>query len=147
MHGLMRRYDGPVQVLPITVLEDALDYADELFGIMPVLIYPCRIFDHGPASGQLRPPRPDQMVRADSGMFFDLGVYGVPMPCKLKQRYDPVTPMRAMEAFIRKVGGYSFLYADTFMDKEELWEMFDQTLYKKVRAHLPKIPYETPVAH
>ena len=35
-------------VLPMTVLEDALDYADRLFGIMPVLIYPCRIFDHGP---------------------------------------------------------------------------------------------------
>eukprot|EP01047_Picozoa_sp_COSAG01_P040874 COSAG01_NODE_3466_length_6056_cov_2.539198_3_plen_109_part_00 len=61
-------------------------------------------------------------------MFFDLGVYGVPLPCKLKQRYDPVTPMRAMEQFIRDVGGYSFLYADTFMDEEELWQMFDRTL-------------------
>jgi hypothetical protein len=68
-------------------------------------------------------------------MFFDLGVYGVPLPCKLKQRYDPVTPMRAMEQFIRDVGGYSFLYADTFMDEEELWQMFDRTLC----AFLPNV--------
>jgi len=34
-------------VLPMTELETALDYADELFGVMPVLIYPCRVFDYG----------------------------------------------------------------------------------------------------
>ena len=49
-------------VLPMTEIETALDYADKLFGIMPVLIYPCRIFDHGPASGQLRSPKADQVL-------------------------------------------------------------------------------------
>ena len=145
------------------------DLADELFGIMPVLIYPCRVFDYGAAgNGQMRSPRPDQMVRDDSGMFFDLGVYGVPLcvaapaapaprrcphtasigappacgltgrcgrsACKEKRRYDPVTPMRAMESFIRQVGGYSFLYADTFLTKEELREMFDHTAYDRCAA-------------
>ena len=42
--------------------------------------------------------------------------------------------MRAMESFIRKVGGYSFLYADTFLSRGELREMFDHTLYDQVRA-------------
>ena len=54
--------------------------------------------------------------------------------CKEKRRYDPVTPMRAMESFIRKVGGYSFLYADTFLTKEELREMFDHTTYDRCAA-------------
>ena len=42
--------------------------------------------------------------------------------------------MRAMESFIRKVGGYSFLYADTFLTKEELREMFDHTAYDRCAA-------------
>jgi len=37
--------------------------------------------------GQLRPPRQDQMCPgADYGMFYDLGVYGVPGPVKRKER-------------------------------------------------------------
>ena len=50
-----------------------------MFDTYPILIYPCRIYDHGPHRGQLRPPRKDQMCPgADWGMFNDLGVYGVP---------------------------------------------------------------------
>ena len=40
------------------------------------------------AKGQLRSPRPDQMVPgADYAMFNDLGVYGVPKAVKDKKRY------------------------------------------------------------
>jgi hypothetical protein len=62
------------------------------------------------------------------------GVYGVPLACKQKRRYDPVTPMRLMEAFIRRVGGYSFLYADTFLTRDELREMFDHSLCDACRG-------------
>ena len=41
--------------------------------------------------------------------------------------------MRTMGKYIRRVGGYSFLYADTFLTHEELREMFDHTLYDTVR--------------
>lgn len=34
--------------------------------------------------------------------------------------------------FTRDVGGYSFLYADLFMNEEEFEQMFDLSLYKKV---------------
>ncbi|XP_078581794.1 delta(24)-sterol reductase-like isoform X2 [Branchiostoma floridae x Branchiostoma japonicum] len=121
-------------VLPMTVLEKSVDRAEELFDTYPILIYPCRIYDHGPAMGQLRPPRKDQMCPGTNyGMFYDLGVYGVPGPVKRRERYDPVHAMRSMEKFIREVGGYSFLYADIFMTREEFEEMFDLTLYEKVR--------------
>ena len=33
----------------------------------------------------------------------------------------------------RSVGGYHFMYADTFLDLEEFNEMFDLTQYQKVR--------------
>ena len=33
----------------------------------------------------------------------------------------------------RSVGGYHFLYADTFLSREEFEEMFDLTAYEIVR--------------
>ena len=42
-------------------------------------------------------------------------------------RYDAVGAMRAMEKFTQEVGGYPFLYADTFMTRPEFEEMFDLT--------------------
>ncbi|XP_035658494.1 delta(24)-sterol reductase-like [Branchiostoma floridae] len=85
-------------VLPMTVLEKSVDRAEQLFDTYPILIYPCRIYDHGPAMGQLRPPRKDQMCPGTNyGMFYDLGVYGVPGPVKRRERYDPVHAMRSME--------------------------------------------------
>lgn len=47
-------------------------------------------------------------------------------------RYDAVAAMRKMEEFTRKVGGYPFLYADTFMTRDEFEQMFDLTGKKKL---------------
>jgi len=121
-------------VLPMTELERSIELSEELFNIYPVLIYPCAIFDHGEQGGQLRRPSKASLVPGKSyGMYNDLGVYGVPAAVKNGEPYNATTAMRAMEAFIRKVGGYSFLYADTFMDEAELREMFDHTVYDAVR--------------
>lgn len=85
-------------VLPMTVLEDSIDLSEELFDTYPVLIYPCRIYDHGVNSGQLRPPRREQMCpNTNYGMFYDLGVYGTPGPVKRREKYDAVSAMRRME--------------------------------------------------
>lgn len=123
-------------VLPMNQLEDQINISEKLFDTYPVLIYPCRIYDHGDNMGQLRKPRPEQMVPGTNyGMFNDLGVYGVPGPVKRKERYDAIGAMRAMEKFTRDVGGYPFLYADIFMkDLQEFEEMFDLTLYERVRS-------------
>ena len=75
------------------------------------------------------------------GMFNDLGVYGVPRLVRErkrweadlitlsdlltdmsdlqqnKKRFDAVSAMRSMEEFTRSVGGYHFLYADTFLTR------------------------------
>lgn len=66
-------------------------------------------------------------------MYNDLGVYGVPAAVKRGEPYNATLAMRAMEHFTREVGGYSFLYADTFMTEDEFREMFDHTLYERVR--------------
>ena len=36
--------------------------------------------------------------------------------------------------FTRDVGGYPFLYADIFMDRQEFEEMFDLVAYEQVRS-------------
>ena len=51
-------------------------------------------------------------------MFNDLGVYGVPRAVRERKRFDAVTAMRRMEEYTRRVGGYHFLYADTFLTRQ-----------------------------
>ena len=43
--------------------------------------------------------------------------------------------MRAgvIKKYFRSVGGYHFMYADTFLTREEFEEMFDLTAYDLVR--------------
>jgi delta24-sterol reductase len=145
-------------VLPMSAMSRAIDKAHELFEMYPILLYPCRIYDHSrdpagnPAAdhagdsagdqavdsarsqGQLRAPRPvDRVSGTNFGMFFDLGVYGVPKRIKEKKQFRTVHAMRAMEEFTCEVGGYPFLYADTFMTRQEFHRMFDLTLYEEVR--------------
>jgi len=121
-------------VLPINKLEEQINKSEELFDTYPILVYPCRIYDHGEHKGQLRPPRPDQMVPGTNyGMFNDLGVYGVPRAVRERKRWDAVKAMRSMEEYTRSVGGYHFMYADTFLTEKEFNEMFDLTLYEIVR--------------
>eukprot|EP00092_Neocalanus_flemingeri_P030589 GFUD01033213.1.p1 GENE.GFUD01033213.1~~GFUD01033213.1.p1 ORF type:complete len:539 (-),score=77.90 GFUD01033213.1:1-1617(-) len=121
-------------ILPINRLEDQINKSHELFDTYPVLVYPCRIYDHGKYTGQLRAPRPDQIVPGTNyGMFNDLGVYGVPRLVRERKPWDAVTALRKMEDFTRSVGGYHFLYADTFLTRAEFEEMFDTTAYEIVR--------------
>lgn len=121
-------------VLPINELENQIDTSEKLFEAYPLLVYPCRVYDWGQSSGQIRRPDQKYLVPGTSyAMYNDLGVYGVPGQVKLKKPYDPVKAMRAMEKFTRDVGGFSFLYADIFMTRSEFEKMFDLTLYEIVR--------------
>lgn len=121
-------------VLPIKELEKQIEVATELFDKYPLLVYPCKVIDHGPSSGQLKRPDPKYIVPGTNyAMFNDLGVYGVPGKVKDKKPYNPVDAMRKMEKFTRDVGGFSFLYADIFMTREEFEDMFDLSLYERVR--------------
>lgn len=122
-------------VLPIRTLEQQIEASDKFFDLYPLLVYPCRVYDRGEGSGQIKRPRKEYIVEGTNyAMYNDLGIYGVPGFVERKEKYNPVEAMRAMEKFTRDVGGFSFLYADIFMTREELDEMFDLTLYESVRV-------------
>ena len=45
----------------------------------------------------------------------------------------PVVRAGVIKKYFRSVGGYHFMYADTFLTREEFEEMFDLTAYDLVR--------------
>lgn len=57
----------------------------------------------------------------------------MPGHIKKKRNYNSVEAMKKLEAFTRRVGGFPFLYADNCMTYEEFCQMFDLSLYEKVR--------------
>lgn len=121
-------------VLPMSAMRRAIDIVDERFEMLPILLYPCRVYDRGEAQGQLRRPDPADIVPGtDFAMYFDLGVYGVPGPIQRRRPFKTVHAMRAMEKFTQEVRGFPFLYADTFMTRDEFEHMFDLRLYREVR--------------
>eukprot|EP00041_Stephanoeca_diplocostata_P018454 m.386586 g.386586 ORF g.386586 m.386586 type:complete len:361 (+) comp21018_c1_seq2:178-1260(+) len=97
-------------VLPLHTLETAISRAADLFGIWPLLVYPSRIYNHGKhAQGLFREPHPDSVVPGTNyGMYYDLGVYGIPREVRRKEPYDNVSTMRMMEEYTRCVGGAPF---------------------------------------
>ena len=134
-------------VLPLRTLEDAINLSDELFQIWPVLVYPSRIYDHGEQyhAGQFPRPLPADIVAGTNyAMYYDLGVYGIPSmavdaPTQTATQQaiaqgQAVSAMRTIEKFTRDNQGAPFLYANTFMDREEFGKTFDLALYERVRA-------------
>jgi delta24-sterol reductase len=121
-------------VLPMSAMARAVDQVADRFEMFPILLYPSRIYDHGEEGGQLPRPKPEDIVPGTNyAMYFDLGVYGVPGPIQRGLPFKTVHEMRAMEAFTQQVRGFPFLYADTFMTRDEFGEMFDLRLYRRVR--------------
>ena len=70
------------------------------------------------------------MLRTPSNrdeMFVDVGMYGVPS----QERYDPLKSLRRLEEFVRNIGGFQMMYAESSMTRDEFRAMFDHTLYDR----------------
>jgi delta24-sterol reductase len=110
------------------------DIHDE-FEIYPLLAYPCRVIDRG---GLVRLPvnrgKP-YSGRAETGTFLDIGVYGFPQRVREgDERFPAVTKVRRLEQKARALGGFLHTYCDVFSTEEEFLEMFDHTLWSRMRA-------------
>jgi delta24-sterol reductase len=118
------------------LLEQAVAKAADLFEIWPLLVYPSRIYDHGAAArqGLFRKPLAHHLLPGTNyAMYFDLGIYGIPAKETQGKPFKMVTCSREMEELTRRIGGCPFLYANTFMDRNEFERMLDLRLYDKVR--------------
>ena len=112
---------------PSAHLSEAIDASERLFGIWPLLCYPCLMRD---VEGR--------MVRTSTGgdvPCFNLGIYGVPEGLRQgRGAFKTVHAVRELEAWIRKVGGFQHTYCDSFQSKAEFEQMFDLRPNAAVRA-------------
>lgn len=116
---------------PAGKLDDAVKLSDRLFGIFPLLVYPCKVRNEPGALLKI-----SKSVKTATTWNLNLGIYGVPpeLSQNPKQLFPMVLRVRKLEAWLRSVGGFQHTYCDSFQSREEFEEMFDHTLYNKMRV-------------
>ena len=148
--SLLKLFQGPVirkasvyahvvqeSIMPLRRLPEGIRKFDEWFGAYPLLVFPTRIFNRGENSGMLHPRRDECEAPAyESGLWVDLGAYGVPRDVKLGKVWDTKRAVREMEHWTRDAGGFQALYTDIFCTPGELREMFDHSLLDAARTRL-----------
>ncbi|HVL00083.1 MAG TPA: FAD-binding protein [Dongiaceae bacterium] len=140
---------------PIEHLADMVDYVDARLGIYPLLLYPCKVHDHG---GFIRHPgergASDDATR--TRYYLNLGIYGVPNAVRIGDpHFNVISEVRGLLEKLRGLGGFQHSYCDVFQTREEFYRMFDVTLSNAVRKRLgseqlvtvydkvkPEIPWE-----
>jgi len=124
-------------IMPLWRLPEGIAKFDDWFGAYPLLVFPVRIFDHssetGGSSGLLTPRAAEIEQGEASGLWVDLGAYGVPRAVREGAVWDAKENIRAMEHWTREVGGWQALYTDIFCTPTELRQMFDFSLLDKAR--------------
>ncbi|XP_038219324.1 delta(24)-sterol reductase-like [Zerene cesonia] len=111
-------------LVPIQSLESAVQLFHKEFKVYPIWLCPFKLFNN---PGQLK------IRSGEWEMFVDIGVYGVPKA----DGFETVSSTRRIENFVTQQKGYQMLYADTYTTRDEFREMFDHTLYDKMRDTLP----------
>jgi delta24-sterol reductase len=115
-------------LVPIRLLEESIELFHREFECYPLWLCAHKTFRTSPR-GMIGPSKPELKEE----MFVDVGAWQVPGFVKRKEAWSGPQAVRNMEAFLRKNRGFQCLYAVTEQTREEFWQMFDGTLYRKVR--------------
>ncbi|KAI9773409.1 MAG: hypothetical protein M1840_007625 [Geoglossum simile] len=124
--GLSRNFIIQDLALPFSTAEKFINYTTESFGIWPLWLCPLR---------QTRPltlnPHP-LGTEADGETLkpmLNVGLWGVGPT----QHDKFVTKNRELEHKVCELGGMKVLYAHTYYEENEFWEMFDRQWYDGLR--------------
>jgi len=110
-------------LVPISQLGPSLECFHKEINMYPLWLCPFKL----PNNPGMVHPKGDK-----EEMYVDLGAYGAPKV----DNYHCVDTTRRIEAFVRKVHGFQMLYADSYLTREEFRDMFDHTLYDRMREKL-----------
>jgi len=114
-------------LVPLSTLGPSLAcFREHYRGLYPLWVCPFRL-ERVP--GFVHPP---EDLKSEE-LYVDLGAYGIPDAARVGQ-FNACGAGRAVEQFVRDQHGFQMLYADTYMTKEELRQMFDHSLYDKLRT-------------
>jgi delta24-sterol reductase len=115
-------------LVPIRLLKASIELFHREFECYPLWLCAHKTFRTSPR-GMIGPSKPE----LEQEMFVDVGAWQVPGFVKRKQAWSGSQAVRNMEAFLRKNRGFQCLYAVTEQTRDEFWQMFDGSLYRKVR--------------
>lgn len=121
-------------MLPLNKLSDCIDVFHKEIKLYPLWLCPYFLPNN---PGMLKP------VEDNGSMCVDVGSYGEPKT----PDFNNVKTIRRLEQATKSFNGYQMLYADCYMTHEELREMFDFTLYDKVRNSLPMCNQRMPTVY
>uniref|UniRef100_A0A8C5R7Y1 Delta(24)-sterol reductase n=1 Tax=Leptobrachium leishanense TaxID=445787 RepID=A0A8C5R7Y1_9ANUR len=110
-------------LVPMKCLEQAINVFHDQINVYPLWLCPFIL----PSNPGMVHPKGNE-----AELYVDLGAYGEPRT----KHFNAKASMRQLETFVRDVHGFQMLYADCYMTKEEFWEMFDGSLYWKLREKL-----------
>ncbi|XP_036710208.1 delta(24)-sterol reductase isoform X2 [Balaenoptera musculus] len=110
-------------LVPMKCLPRALHTFHSDIHVYPIWLCPFIL----PSQPGLVHPKGDE-----AELYVDIGAYGEPRV----KHFEARSCMRQLEKFVRSVHGFQMLYADCYMDREEFWEMFDGSLYHRLRKQL-----------
>lgn len=117
-------------VLPIRHLPAALRMCHDVYEVYPLWLAPMRMTRTDPPG--LAGPGPG--APAGGEMFVDVGIFfSVPGPLRRGEPWDPRVAAHRFETWLREHGGFQAPYAHSTMSRAEYREMFDCTLYDRVR--------------
>eukprot|EP01126_Amoeba_proteus_P036736 TRINITY_DN3750_c0_g2_i1.p1 TRINITY_DN3750_c0_g2~~TRINITY_DN3750_c0_g2_i1.p1 ORF type:complete len:416 (+),score=75.09 TRINITY_DN3750_c0_g2_i1:119-1366(+) len=116
-------------LVPIGKLPQTLEMLHNSIGFYPLWLCPCRIIAT-PKRGLVNPVDPND------DMYVDVGIYGVPPSARPENgdTFDYLTCHHLAEKFVRGVGGFQALYAQTYQTQKQFRKMFDHSLYDEVRS-------------
>lgn len=110
-------------LIPLGKLDEALDVFHKEIELYPLWLCPFMLYNN---PGFIHPEG-----NADE-MYVDIGAYGAPKA----SGFQAVQATKNLEAYVKKVKGFQMLYADTYLTEEDFREMFDHSLYDKMRKEL-----------
>jgi len=111
-------------LVPVDRLPESLTCFHNEIKLYPLWLGPFKLFNN---PGFIHPHdnKPEEL-------YVDIGAYGAPKV----DNYHHIQTTRRLEAFVQKVKGFQMLYADSYLTREEFREMFDHSLYDKMRKKL-----------
>ncbi|KHN80807.1 Diminuto-like protein [Toxocara canis] len=118
---LDRSYVFQDLLVPAVNLDEALHIVHGEMEVYPLWLCPVNL------------PSTPGIIRQRTGrniIYVDIGVYGE----SEKSEFKPKEAVQRIDRFLRAVAGVQMLYADTYMDRSEFWEMFDSSLYEWLRV-------------
>lgn len=121
--GQSKRYVVQDLAVPYENVEEFVKYTDKNLGIWPLWLCPLK-------QSPVPTVHPYSVTKGSSEQkeMLNVGVWGNCPP-----HLDFIKANRDLEAKLKELGAMKWLYAQTYYNEEEFWEMFDKKWYDSLR--------------